>query len=227
MADKILLVDDNADFALLLSVLLKQKGYQTVSVQSAENALEELRITPYDLVVLDLNLPGLSGMKTCQLIKQNPATTRVPVLMLTGMDDKLSKVDALRIGADDYLVKSPDTAEFTARVEALIRRSKYASVPGKVTEEGEVRVDMDRYEVFVQGKPVKLRPKELQILHLLMEKNGRVMSRKAIFESLWGDRVVTEHTLEVHINNLREKLGPCAAYLQTITSAGYKFQKPA
>ncbi len=226
MPDKILIVDDNADFALLISVLLKEKGYLTVSVQSAENALEEVRLAPYDLVVLDLNLPGLSGMKTCQLIKQSPATSRIPVLMLTGQDDRLSKLDALRIGADDYLVKSPDTAEFVARVEALLRRSKYSSTPDRVFEEGDVRLDVERYEVLVKGTPVKLRPKEFQILKLLLEKEGRVVPRKMIFESVWGEHVVTPHTLEVHIDNLREKLGPCASYLETIHGAGYKFQKP-
>ncbi len=225
MAGKVLVVDDDPEVQELLAQILKKEGFSVRVVESAEKGLEVLRGTLYDLLLLDLNLPGLSGMKMCELLKQDPSTAQLPVIMLTSNDTERSKVQGLRTGADDYMVKPPSPPELVARVNALLRRVKYGGVPDRVLEGGGIRVDLDRHEVSVKGKPAALRPKEFQLLALFLEKKGRVLSRSFIFETLWPDEVVTEHTLEVHINHLREKLGPLAGSLQTVPGAGYKFQE--
>jgi len=225
MPNKVLVVDDDAGVRDLVTQILKKAGFNVKSVESAEKGLEELRMTLYDLVILDLNLPGLSGMKACEIIKSDPSTAHLPIIMLTAQDNERSKVQGLQIGADDYVTKPPSPNEFIARVNALLRRVKNAGVPEKIFEAENLKVDLDRHEVFVQGKPITLRPKEFQLLSLFLEKKGRVLTRSFLFEALWGEGVVTEHTLEVHINHLREKLGPISSYLQTIPGVGYKFQE--
>lgn len=225
MSHKILVVDDDQDVREMLVQILKKAGYVVRAVDTAEKGLQELRQVLYDLVVLDLNLPGLSGMKTAEILKQDPATAQLPIIMLTAQDAERSKVQGLQIGADDYITKPPSSAEFVARVNALLRRVKYQGVPEKIIELGGLRVDLERHEVTVKGKSVTLRPKEFQLLTLFLEKRGRVLTRSFLFEALWGEGVVSEHTLEVHINHLREKLGPLSNCLQTIPGVGYKFQE--
>ncbi len=221
---KILIVDDDPAIRELVGRMLEKEGFSVQSVESAEDALRFLRMTLFDLIVLDLNLPGISGMKMCEILKQDPATATLPVIMLTSASAERSKVQGLQTGADDYIVKPPSPPELMARINALLRRVKYGGVPAKVLEAGGVRVDMDRHEASVHGKPIVLRPKEFQLLALFLEKKGRVLSRSAIFDALWSDEVVSEHTLEVHINHLREKLGTASSCLQTLSGVGYKFE---
>lgn len=225
MPHKILIVDDDPGIRELVGQILKKAGFTVRAVESAEKGLEELRMSLYDLLVLDLNLPGLSGMKTAEILKQDPATAQLPIIMLTAQDAERAKVQGLQVGADDYVTKPPSPAEFVARVNALLRRVKYGGVPERVFDMENLRVDLDRHEVVVAGKQVTLRPKEFQLLALFLEKKGRVLTRSFLFETLWGEDVVTEHTLEVHINHLREKLGSVSSYLQTIPGVGYKFQE--
>ncbi|MBI4396124.1 MAG: response regulator transcription factor [Elusimicrobia bacterium] len=207
-----------------MSQILQKAGFKTETAESAEKGLEELRHALYDAIVLDVNLPGLSGMKMCELLKQDPSTVRLPIIMLTAESDSRSKVQGLVTGADDYITKPPVPEELVARLNALLRRVKYAGAPAQVLEVKDLRMDLDRHEVFVQGKSVPLRPKEFQLLALFLEKKGRALPRSAIFETLWPGELVTEHTLEVHVNHLRDKLGPLSTYLQTIPGFGYKFQ---
>lgn len=225
MASKVLIVDDDPEIRELVSTILKKDGFIVRAAESAEEGLEEIRMALYDVLLLDINLPGLSGMKMCELIKQDPATAQLPIIMLTSNSAEKFKVQGLQTGADDYVVKPPAPAELVARINALLRRVKYAGAPDKVLQTEGLKLDVDRHEVLVQGKPVTLRPKEFQILALFLEKKGRVLTRAFLFESLWPSEVVSEHTLEVHINHLREKLGPLAKNLQTIPGVGYKFQE--
>jgi DNA-binding response OmpR family regulator len=227
MAHRILVVDDDPAVRDLTTHVLKKAGFTVESVDTAEKGLAELRRSQYDLLILDLHLPGISGMKTCEIIKQDPATAHLPIIMLTAQDSERFKVQGLQTGADDYVTKTTSPAEFIARVNALLRRIHYAGVPGKVLQINHLKIDLERHEVFVKNKPISLRPKEFQLLALFVEKRGRVLTRSYLFESVWGQGVVTEHTLEVHINHLREKLGPLSQCIQTIPGVGYKFQEPA
>jgi DNA-binding response OmpR family regulator len=223
LSTKVLVVDDDPAIRELVGQILKKAGFTVHAVESAEEGLEDLRRTLYDVIILDLNLPGLSGMKMCELLKQDPATASLPVIMLTSHSAERMKVQGLETGADDYLVKPPPAAELVARINALLRRVKFAGQPDKVLQVEGLKLDIDRHEVTVQGQSVALRPKEFQLLALFLEKKGRVLTRSFLFEALWGEEVVTEHTLEVHINHLREKLGPLAKCLQTVPGVGYKF----
>jgi DNA-binding response OmpR family regulator len=210
----------------VLKGILKRGGFQAHAVESAEEGLNELRNAPYDLVILDLGLPGISGMKMCEIIKQTPSTARMPIIMLTSTADEVSKVQGLEMGADDFIVKPPVPAELVARINALLRRIHYAGVPAKILKAAGIAMDLDKNEVTIDGKPVTLRKKEFQLLSLFLEKKGRIVARPFIFDTLWKEDLVTEHTLEVHINHLREKLGPYSRWLQTIPGTGYKFQEP-
>jgi DNA-binding response OmpR family regulator len=225
MAEKILVVDDDAGLRDLAVQILKKAGFSVDDAESAEEALQELRHTIFDLIILDLQLPGISGIKACEIIKQDPQTARIPIIMLTSNASEKSKVQGLETGADDYIVKPPSPAELVARVNALLRRVKYQGLPDKILKVGEIELNKDTHEVTVKGKPVSLRPMEFDILALLLEKKGRVLSRSFLFQTLWADQVVTEHTLEVHINHLRDKLGAFASNIQTVSGVGYKFQE--
>ncbi|MBI4396649.1 MAG: response regulator transcription factor [Elusimicrobia bacterium] len=224
MAYRILIIDDDPLICELVEKTLKREGFATNWVNSAEDGLVELRQSQYDLIVMDVGLPGLSGIKTCEILRQNPATSQIPIIMLTAEDSEKAKVTGLRTGADDYVTKPLSPAEFTARVHAVLRRVKQAGQPSRVFEAGGIRVDVERHEVFLKGKPVELRKKEFDLLCLFLERKERVLTRQAILEALWGDQVITEHTLEVHINNLREKLASLSHCLKTIPGVGYKFQ---
>jgi DNA-binding response OmpR family regulator len=224
MAARILIVEDDATVRDFVADVLKRADFTAVGVESAEEGLQELRRSLYDALILDLMLPGISGMKMCEILKQDPATARLPIIVLTAQGTERTKVEGLQTGADDYIVKPPSPPELVARLQALLRRVKYAGVPEKVLTAPGLRLDMDRHELLIEGKPAALRPKEFRLLTLLMEKKGRVLPRKVLFEALWGEQVVTEHTLEVHVNNLREKLGTFAACVHTVPGIGYKFE---
>jgi DNA-binding response OmpR family regulator len=225
MPKKILVVDDDPIICEMVGHVLKKDGFIVHSADSAEAGLIMLRQDAYDLMILDVGLPGISGIKTCEIIKQDPATAHLPVIMLTAEGAEAMKVRGLNMGADDYVTKPPSPAEFTARVHAVLRRVQNAGVPNKIYEASRLKVDVDGHQVFIDGKAVKLRPKEFQLLCLLMEKEGKVLSHSAIQRAIWDDSVVTGHTLEVHINNLREKLGALSFYIQTIPGVGYKFSE--
>lgn len=223
----ILVTDDEP--ALLKSVRerLELEGYNVLTAQSAEQALETLKRFSPDLLVVDLRLPGMSGLDLCREVRASDGPSRLaPILFLTTDRSEVNKVLGLELGGDDYMTKPFSPAEFVARVKALIRRSQSADerAAEATLSSGGLEINYDRHEARVGGRAIELSPKEFEILYLLARKSGRVMTRQFLMERVWGRPY--EHTsrvIDTHIKNIRKALGRLGAHLETVEGLGYKW----
>jgi DNA-binding response OmpR family regulator len=224
----ILLVDDEEAVQKLLTYPLERDGYRVIQARDGEEALERFRTDHVDLVVLDLMLPRLDGLEVCRRMR---ATSSVPIIMLTARDDELDKVVGLELGADDYITKPFSIREFRSRIRAALRR---AAVPPRELREpdtivaGDLVIDSARRSVVLAGRPVQLTYVEFELLHTLASHPGRVYTRRALLEVLWGDSDYREpRTIDVHVRHLREKLERAPRepeYIFTVRGAGYRFR---
>jgi DNA-binding response OmpR family regulator len=223
---RILVVDDDPGIVDVVSYALRGDGFEVDSVESGEDALTAADEHEYDLVVLDLMLPGLSGMEVCRRLRENERT--VPVVMLTAKDAELDRILGLELGADDYVVKPFSPRELVSRVRAIFRRQELErqSREGPVRSVGVVQIDLARHEVRVGENVVRLTPSEFKVLALLAAKPNRVFSRREILQHLWSSTYVgDEHACDVHMSNLRRKIEQDPErpkYLVTVRGAGYK-----
>ena len=223
---RILLVDDEPDILRLLSYNLKKRGYQTDEVRDGEEALRRVREHSYQLIILDLMLPGLSGMEICRILKQNPKTSSVPVIMLTARSEEMDKVAGLESGAEDYITKPFGVREFLARVKTALRRAEGTKSVDGILRAGALEIDLERHRARAGDKLLELSPTEFRLLRFLMERRGKVFSRDQILDSVWkGDAFVEQRTVDVHIRRLRAELEKAGAgkYIQTVRGVGYSF----
>jgi phosphate regulon transcriptional regulator PhoB len=223
---RILLVDDEQDILRLLSYNLKKHGYQTDEVRDGEDALRRVREHSYQLIILDLMLPGLSGMEICSILKRDPKTASIPVIMLTARSEEMDKVSGLESGADDYITKPFGVREFLARVKTVLRRAEGTKAVDGILRGGSIEIDIERHRAQVGDKPLELSPTEFRLLGFLMERRGRVFSRDQILDAVWkGDAFVEQRTVDVHIRRLRAELEKVGAgqYIQTVRGVGYSF----
>src|SRR5579864_6428335 len=222
-APTILLVDDDEAVRQVLSFPLERDGYQVVQAADGEEALREFGQRAIDLVVLDVMLPRLDGLDVC---KQLRTQSGVPIIMLTARDDELDKVLGLELGADDYITKPFSIREFRSRVRALLRRASLSLGDGGrelVVVDG-LSLDLAKRTVELDGRRVELTYVEFELLRTLAAKSGRVYSRQALLQSLWGDYAYREpRTIDVHVRHLREKLGD-SELIQTVRGVGYRFR---
>ncbi|MBK8575929.1 MAG: response regulator transcription factor [Elusimicrobia bacterium] len=223
MSASLLLVEDDASLAGITRRFLTQAGYKVTLAISGEEALALIQKNKPDLVVSDVQLPGISGLKMCEILKENNATASLPIIMVTVLGKTQEKVNGLRTGADDYLTKPFDAHELLARVEAVLRRTRDSGAVEKVINVGPIQVDTARREVTIKGRPIVLRRKEYELLSMFVRKPGRLLTRESLLKALWGDDVVvTPNALEVHIKNLRACLGPSGALIETLVGEGYR-----
>jgi two-component system alkaline phosphatase synthesis response regulator PhoP len=225
MQNKILLVEDEPDLVLMLADRLRAEGYFVETAGDGEKALESLAGRAFDLVILDIMLPGKSGVEVCRELRQ--LGIAVPVLMLTARSQPVDKVVGLKIGADDYVTKPFEMMELLARVEALLRRAQATGHGGPVHEFGSVRVNVRAAEVLRDGKPVALSAREFQLLRYLIEHRGAAITREELLREVWGYTTsLSTRTVDVHIAWLRQKLeldprNP--QFILTLQGIGYKF----
>ena|SRR3989338_622871 len=225
MKAKILLVEDDGTVAALAKDCLEGFGYSVTYCKEAGLALEWLKNNKADLLITDINMPGVSGMKFCELLRQNEATAVLPIVMLTALKDEDHKVEGLKAGADDYLVKPFSPRELAARIEALLRRSHYRGRIGPNLSDKDIKVNLEHRTVSVKGKSLKLLPKEFDLLFLFLQKPGHVLTYQFIADSIWGyDNIATRQTIRVWVHHLRGKLGPLSARIQPVTGKGYKWE---
>ncbi len=228
----ILVVEDEPDLAELIRFHLEQEGFAARVCGAGDVALEEARRRRPDAVLLDLLLPGISGLEVCRRIRTDPRLATVPVIMVTAKADEADRVIGLELGADDYITKPFSPRELVARVRAVLRRA-YAEQPARapdVYERGWLRVDFDQYEVQVAGKPVELSRKEFELLRFFLRHPNRVFDRLQILDSVWGeDTHVEVRTVDVHIRRLRLLLEeePTPRLLVTVRGVGYKLDERA
>jgi DNA-binding response OmpR family regulator len=223
----ILLVDDEESVQKLLTYPLERDGYRVVQARDGDEALARFEAENVDLVVLDLMLPRVDGLEVCKRLR---AQSAVPIVMLTARGDELDKVLGLELGADDYITKPFSIREFRSRVKALLRRAsapKYEPRDEDAIEADGLRIDPARRSVQVDGRPVQLTYVEFELLRAMAQKPGRVFSRQALLETLWGAAEYREpRTIDVHVRHLREKLEADPReprYILTVRGVGYRF----
>jgi DNA-binding response OmpR family regulator len=222
-----LVVEDDPDIVELVSLYLTKEGFQVDAIGDGRAALAEVRATPYDLLILDLQLPGMDGLTLCAEVRRSGAGRRIPVVMLTARGDETDRVVGLEMGADDYIVKPFSPKELVARVRALFRRLDQApaeeATPLRL---GELEVDTARHVVKWAGAPVRLTAKEFALLVALAQARGRVLSRQQLLEDVWGYTYAEgTRTVDVHVRRLREKIPGLAASIVTVKSLGYRLAR--
>ncbi len=224
---KILVVEDEKNIAKVVAYNLEREGYQVSAARDGEEALEKAMRERPDLVVLDLMLPKVDGLEVCRQLRSQPHTAHLPIIMLTAKTQEADRVVGLELGADDYLAKPFSPRELVARVKAVLRRSR--RVEAAVWRCGSLEVDWDRRVIKLRNKPVSLTPKEFELLKVLADRQGKVLSRDQLLEQVWGYDEAAEiqsRTVDLHISQLRQKLGPEGKRILTVTGVGYRFQMP-
>ncbi|MCI0371993.1 MAG: response regulator [candidate division NC10 bacterium] len=225
MATRVLIVDDEKDIVELVRYHLEKEGFQCLQAADGGTALRLTRQHRPDLLILDLMLPGLDGLEVCRLLRQDPATARLPILMLTAKAEEVDRVVGLEVGADDYVVKPFSPRELVARVKAILRRGHEPAGP-PVKRIRDLEVNEASHQVTLKGKPVELTAKEFGLLCALIRANGRVLNREQLLEGVWGYADAAEiesRTVDVHVRRVREKLGPEARRIVTVKGVGYRF----
>jgi len=223
----ILIVDDEADLVELVSYNLKKEGFIVDSASDGETALTKIRKGKYGLLILDLMLPGIQGMELCRILRNDPKTSVLPIIMLTAKGEEVDRILGLEMGADDYMAKPFSPRELVARVKAVLRRSKEKPVSEKILKIGDLEIDRERYVVSVRTKPVKLSATEFKLLLFLAERKGKVFSRDQLLDAVWRDEAFVEpRTVDVHIRRLRSNIEEDPAkpkYIKTMRGIGYFF----
>lgn len=224
MKARLLLVEDEPGMRQVTRVFLQREGYRVDEAGSAEEALMALKEDPLpDLLLSDINLPGLSGLKLCEILRGEPRTASLRIILLTVLGKGAEKVRGLKTGADDYITKPYEPAELLARVEAVLRRTQVASETAVFTS-GTLRVDLESRTALVKGRPVEIPHMDFELLALFLKNKGKLLTRQRLSRILWSDDVVvTENALTAHIKTLRRLLGPEGRRIETVVSDGYRW----
>jgi len=222
----VLVVEDEQDIAALIKHTLEKGGEIEADVaHTGDAALKAVAERAPDLVVLDLNLPVLSGFEVCRILKSRPDTAHVPIIILTARTSESDRVTGLDIGADDYIVKPFSLREFAARVRAVLRRGRTEAAAAPLIYRGKHLIaDFDAVAVSVDGQAVRLTRREFDLLRYLVENRNRVLSRDRLLERVWGyEHFVETRSVDVHIGRLRGKLHAAAHQIETVVGLGYRF----
>ena len=225
---KVLIVEDNWEVRELLRVILTGKGFEVKEVDTGQEAIDFCEDHPPDVVVLDLTLPDIDGLEVCKRVKGFPQMGGVPIIMCTARGDIDQRIIGLETGADDYLSKPFSNRELLARIKALLRRVSRTD-QSAVWKCGVLDVDWDRRTIKIKEKLIPFTPKEFELLKALVESNGRVLSRDLLLQKVWGYEQAIEiqsRTVDLHISQLRQKLGTEGKRVLTVTGAGYRFKMP-
>ncbi len=230
---KILVVEDEPDIRKLVQYNLAQERFRVLEAENGEQALKIVQRDKPNLLILDLMLPGLSGIELCRILRDRSDTARLPILMLTAKAGEADRVLGLEMGADDYLTKPFSPRELVARVRAILRRAERGSETETLPayDKGGLQIDFTTYEVFARGKTIKLTLKEFELLRFLVQNPNRVLSRDQLLDRVWGgETFVTPRTVDVHIRRLRkaiEKDDSNPKWILTLRGVGYKFDEKA
>ncbi len=222
---KILIIEDEASYREATAFMLRKEGFEVTEAGDGASGLAEFQRNGADLVLLDLMMPGMSGTEVCRQLR---AISNVRIIIVTARDAEVDKVVGLELGADDYVTKPFSHRELVARIRAVLRRGMEPDIEPDVVEVGNVRIDVERHEVSVDGEPIKLALKEFDLLELLMRNAGRVMTRGQLIDRVWGiDYVGDTKTLDVHIKRLRSKIEEKPSRptkLITVRGLGYRYE---
>jgi len=225
--ERILVVDDEEDILELVRYNLVKEGYQVTGALTGEDALKKARAEVFDLIMLDLMLPGIDGLDVAKKLKNDKKTEHVPIVMLTAKGEEADIVTGLELGADDYVTKPFSPRVLIARIRAILRRkTAQPDDATSVVRIYELEIDPGRRSVQVSGKPVDLTYTEFQVLYILARRPGWVFTRSQIVDAVRGDGYpVTDRSVDVQIVGLRKKLGISGKYIETVRSVGYRFKE--
>jgi phosphate regulon transcriptional regulator PhoB len=222
---KILVVDDEPDIVALVSYNLQKEGFIVSSAFDGEDALKAVRKEKFNLIILDLMLPGIQGMELCSKLRSSEETSSIPVIMLTAKSEELDKVLGLEMGADDYITKPFSPRELIARVRAVLRRAHEKPLTEKTVKIGDLEINTDTYQVSKRGTLIKLSATEFKLLLYLVQKKGKVFNRDMLLDAVWKDESYVEpRTVDVHIRRLREQIEDDPShpvYIRTRRGIGY------
>lgn len=228
MQAKILIVEDERDIVELLRYNLQEAGFKTDYVRNGADALQRAIATPPDLILLDLMLPEVDGLVVCRLLKSDPRTKNVPIVMLTAKIEEDDRVKGLELGADDYIPKPFSPREVVLRVAAVLRRL----TAGHEKEETEkihthgITIDLDKHQVLTEDAPIELTATEFKLITLFARSPGRVFTRALLMDVIWGQEYYAiERTVDTHVSRLRRKLGNLGRQIETVHGVGYRFRE--
>ena len=222
----ILVAEDDRDIADLIAHYVERSGWTPHTVGSGDEAMVSVRKHAFDIVILDVMLPGMSGLEVCRALRADPATAAIPIIMVTARAEETDRIIGLDIGADDYVSKPFSPNELIARIRALVRRSKRAEPETATIRFGSLAMDLERHTVIDNGQEVKLTAKEFLLLQYLLQHRGRVLSRDVLLGDVWGYRYTGgTRTVDVHVRRLREKLPVLVDSLVTVKQFGYKLEE--
>lgn len=225
MKAKILVVDDEQDLLELVSYNLQKEGFSIEVSHNGEDALKKIKSDRFDLLLLDLMLPGMQGMELCRTLKSNTDTSSIPIIMLTAKSEEFDKVLGLEMGADDYITKPFSPRELIARVKAVLRRTQEMPEKEKIISIGDLEINTDTYQVMKNGRQIKLSATEFRLLVYLVQKKGRVFNRDMLLDAVWKDEAFVEpRTVDVHIRRLRAQIEDDPShpeYIKTRRGIGY------
>jgi DNA-binding response OmpR family regulator len=222
----VLIVEDERDVIDLLTLNLRKGGRFNISTAADGAAgLEKARRERPALLILDLMLPKISGLEICKILKTDPATRHIPIMMLTAKAEEIDRIVGLEFGADDYVTKPFSPREVVLRAEAIMRRGQ-AKPADEHLSAGEIAIDPSRHQVSVAGKPVHLTSIEFKLLHTLLQRRGRVQPRDRLLNDVWGyESIIDTRTVDTHVRRLREKLGKAGGAIETVRGFGYRFRE--
>jgi two-component system alkaline phosphatase synthesis response regulator PhoP len=225
--EQILVVDDEEDLLELIRYNLVKEGYQVRCVSTGELALHEVRVQMPDLILLDLLLPAVDGLSVCKVLKRDPATKHIPIVMVTAKTEEMDIIAGLEIGADDYIAKPFSPRVLVARIRAVLRRKLVQSLDDHSTiRVRELVIHPGRHEVLLHGEPIELTFTEFRLLQFLARKPGWAYSRNQIVDAVKGeDYPVTERSVDVQVAGLRKKLGGFGSNIETVRGVGYRFKE--
>lgn len=221
---RILVVDDEPDALELIGFNLRNAGFEISTAEDGERALKMARDLQPDLIILDVMLPEVDGLEVCKIIRRDPVTAGIPVIMLTAKAAEVDRVLGLELGADDYVTKPFSPRELVLRVKNMLRRGLLPEEKIDQIKAGELLIDIPKHLVLVASQPVDLTATEFKLLTLLAQRKGRVQSRDQLLQDVWEyDSIIDTRTVDTHMRRLREKLGNAAKYLDTVRGVGYRF----
>jgi phosphate regulon transcriptional regulator PhoB len=225
MSKKILVVDDEPDIVELVSYNLKKEGFEVLCALDGEETLNKMKAVKFDLVILDLMLPGMQGAEICRIIRNNPETRSLPVIMLTAKGEEIDKIVGLEIGADDYVTKPFSPKELAARVRAVLRRASEKPAKENMIQIKDLIINLESYTVSKRGVPLDLSATEFRLLLYLVQKRGKVFSREQLLDAVWKDEGLVEpRTVDVHVRRLRAQIeddSSSPVYIKTKRGIGY------
>ena len=224
MSQKIYIVEDEPDIRETLKYNFSNEGFKVFTAPDGEQALSDIKKVLPEVLILDLMLPGLSGLDVCKSIRADDDIRDISIIMLTAKGEEIDRVIGFELGADDYVTKPFSVRELILRVKVLLKKQRESLVQNKLVTFGAIRIDLDAHELKINDKEIVLTALEFKLLQHLVKRKGRVQTREQLLGDVWGySAEVTTRTVDTHIKRLREKLGNTADYIQTIRGVGYRF----